>query len=65
MFIMLGKFHDILKKLPLGSLHLSDDSGNVSFPQVKSPDKSPVHPEKSSRGHVTHNSTNVVTWALL
>lgn len=65
MFIKLGKFHDILKKLPLGSFHLSDDSGNTGILQLEDNDKLPVHTEKSRKGYVTANSTNVVTWALL
>jgi hypothetical protein len=62
----LGKFHNILNKLPHKPVYLLHDFEDVTV-RLKPEDKSKsfARMKGSNKGHPIHSSTNVVTWALL
>ncbi len=65
-FIKLGKFHDILRKLPHKPVYLLNDYEDIavrSKPGEKS--KFLARMEESGKEYPIQNSTNVVTWALM
>jgi hypothetical protein len=62
----LGKFHNILGKLPHKSVCPLNDFGDIpvrSKPEEKN--KFIAGMKGSGKSHTIQNSTNVVTWALL
>jgi hypothetical protein len=63
---MLGKFRNILRKLPHKSVYLLNDFEDIAVrfnPEEKS--KFIAGMKGSYKKHPLHHSTNVVTWALL
>jgi hypothetical protein len=62
----LGKFHNILKKLPHKSVYLLDDFEDITVrSKTEEKNKFFFRMKESGKEHALHNSTNVVTWALL
>ena len=61
----MGKFHNILKKLPHKSGSVSDDYEDITV-RSKTEDNNIFFFRMKEMGkeHAFHNSTNVATWAL-